>query len=760
MAISNNNVQNVRFLRNGTLFTTRDVAKDALTGFQLTADMDGTMILARYQEGTDPIKTIIGYVYYKDNEHKSITIVDIDDVGTDVKEELDRIDATIGSGATSAYTVTEQLQDLSGSTASTSAETSVEGAKRYADGLKDAMDYTGVTTGTGIYVSNVTQTDGIISASTRVLPSTNSVSGENTVIIDVTETEGQITATAANITGVKLAGYAEGTDADIAATDTLGQALGKLQAQINAMDKSADVVDGQVVTTVTEVDGKVSETKANVKDLQLGGYVKSSSTGAIASADTINEALSKLENKAAAITITNADGSINVTTGASGTDINVNIKTGEHVIAKDGNNGLYTNISLSSITPSSTTVKEEYQLTATDGTKLGETIKIYKDSSIVEIYLGTSGDSVDATTGEITKLDGDKQYLNYVYFKADGTYEMTKINISVFITEQEFASGVTFDSTENKVKGVVDPDSEKNSGGTAFLTVDAAGFKVNGIKQEIIDRINELDAVVTGGTTAGTATSNHVQVIVGEVDGKLTGVTVTETNVADKDKLETLSGKTVTAVEMTGGTAAISAHTDGTKKITINTDGSQIKMTNYTKGSDSGAVASTDSINAAISKIENRIDGEIDALDADVSGNSIHVTVGVQELNGKITGVTVSESNVANADDLAAEIAARKAVDGQTGQTYAKNTSSTFISGATDLNDADVKLDAALKALSDRTVDEVKVNGKTLAETNNGVDIHISSIAGTDAASTPIVINTANNGDVTIKLEGLDCGTY
>lgn len=47
---------------------------------------------------------------------------------------------------------------------------------------------------------------------------------------------------------------------------------------------------------------------------------------------------------------------------------------------------------------------------------------------------------------------------------------------------------------------------------------------------------------------------------------------------------------------------------------------------------------------------------------------------------------------------LDAEIAARKAVDGQSGATYSANTTATYISGANSLNDADVKLDAAIKA--------------------------------------------------------------
>lgn len=54
--------------------------------------------------------------------------------------------------------------------------------------------------------------------------------------------------------------------------------------------------------------------------------------------------------------------------------------------------------------------------------------------------------------------------------------------------------------------------------------------------------------------------------------------------------------------------------------------------------------------------------------------------------------------------ELNTEIEARKTVDGQSGQTYAANDATNYISEATDLNNADVKLDSALKTESDRAI--------------------------------------------------------
>ena len=101
-------------------------------------------------------------------------------------------------------------------------------------------------------------------------------------------------------------------------------ALNEINSKIVAMNKQADPVNGQVVTTVSETDGVVSETKAKVKDLQLGGYSKTTATGAIAGTDTINVAFSKLEN-----TLNTANDEM--LTGITGSDaITVSTKTNKN----------------------------------------------------------------------------------------------------------------------------------------------------------------------------------------------------------------------------------------------------------------------------------------------------------------------------------------------------------------------------------------------------------------------------------------------
>jgi hypothetical protein len=416
-----------------------------------------------------------------------------------------------------------------------------------------------------------------------------------------------------------------------------------------------------------------------------------------------------LENKAATIKIDNADGSINVTTASTGTDINVNIKSGEAVIAKDGNNGLYTNIALSSITPSSTIVKEEYQLTATNGAKLGDSIKIYKDSHIVSItYITDSGDT-------------HYQNLEYVYIDDSGNTQTEYVDISSLVLEAEFGSGVTV--TDHVAHGVVDPTSE------SFFTVGADGFKVAGISAHVQSEIEKLDADVSGNST-------HVTVGVEEVNGVITAVTVAEDNIANADDLAELSGKTVTAITSTNG--SITASIDdaiGCKTYDIETDASKIKMSGFTTvGGDFSAITEDSSVTDAVQTVVE-----------EVIKNEETVSAALNDLNGDITE----------------EIEARKAVDGQSGQTYTANSGKKYISGATSLNDADVKLNDAIESITSGFISGVQLNGEDLPESDNTVNVQINA-SNTAASSTDAIVITQDNSTkaLTLQLGTIDAGTY
>ena len=610
------NLRTIQFLRNAQMYASLEAAKSALNA-KASELLDGSPVVGRYTVQTGEsasdteIRTILGIV-----ANGTISFFNNTEEIDNVLQNLD-----FGPEGGSSSSVIDFIQQTDGKISATTKNVGQLTLAGYAKGESDAAVDTADTINAAISkLENQIDAEETARANQFLATSAASVADDNKVITDVTQTNGVISATASNITGVKLTGYTEAAEvADIADTDTLGQALGKLQKTIHEMDKNADAVDGQVVTTVSEADGVVSETKANVKDLQLGGYEKTNDTGDIASADTINVALSKLENKAAAITINDENGSINVTPTVSGTDISVHIKTGENVIKLDGEGGgIYTNISLSSITPSSDTVKEEYQLTATDGTKLGESIKIYKDSSIVSITYIT-----DPT-------DAHYQNLEYVSIDASGNTQTEYVDISSLVLEAEFGSGITV--TDHVAHGVVDPSSE------SFFTVGADGFKVAGISAFVQSEIESLDA--TGGTQA-IATGKHVAVEVVEADGKITDVTVVEDDIANASDL------TQEIADREAGDTALSDRL-GTGVTSANTATAQFAALS----GDTASTSADTSVEGAKRYADAILANSVAGLDADESGSTAHVTVGVLEVDGVISAVTVSEDNIANADDL------------------------------------------------------------------------------------------------------------
>jgi hypothetical protein len=701
------NIQGIIFLRNGQLYGSRDAAREAITNHKSQLH-DGEGMLARYREEGEgkTVKTLFAVAYIS-GDTKDVTIFDVEGASSDVNELRQQINAKLGEGITSANTVTSQLTALSGDTASTSADTSVEGAKRYADELKSGMDYTGVTTGDGVVIVNVTEADGIVAA------------------------------TAANVGGLKLTDYTKGSESgSVASTDTINQAMSKLEKQIEAEadaraaaidDLDLEVVsgDGEVIISVAEDNGKVSATKSAVKDIKLTGYENTEATGAILDTDDIEDALSKLENNISAsqsaTTLSAADKSITVVTGTAGTTVALNIREGERVLKLDTDatsGGVYTNLNLVKISDDlPETIKERYELRDSDDAKIGESIDIPKDSHIVSITYITEGEHA--------------QNLEYVYMDVSGNTQTTYVDMSELVIEAEFASGVTV--TDGVAHGVVDPTSE------AFLTVGADGFKISGVSGLVTNAVEALSADVSGNST-------HVTVGVAEEDGVITAVTVAEDNIANADDLAELSAKTVTALTSTNGsiTAQINDAV-GCKTYDIKTDADKIQMSGFSADNTSAlsGIVESDSIATAFEK-----------TNAVITENERITAEALTDLDERI-----NELSGGSETSLSDEIAARKAVDGINGSAYTATVGANYISDATSLNDADQKLDSAIHTVATNYVSGITVNGSGVTVTNNIAPIVINA-SDSNGDGNGIIVRTSEGGVITLALGLLDAGTY
>jgi len=626
MAISSNNVQNVKFLRNGSLYGTHDDAYEALTGFTLTTEQDGTIILARYGSGND-VKTLAGLVYVN-GENKSITIIDVEASSGSVEELRQEINAKLGGGISSANTATAQLEALSGNSATdTSATTSVEGAKKYADDLIATLDG-GVTAETGSYVVSVSEVDGKISGTTAELPTVDDAAVAKKFVIAVDETNGEIAVSRGEITSsAKTIVLNDNTD-------------GGVDFDVN--------IDGKSI--VKDADGVLS-----VASTALTQYIGDGKTIEISAADANN------------------------------------------------NKTVRTLLSISSTTPSEANVREQYNLVNASGETIGATIKIYKDSSLYNVYLGHMDDTIAGDPPVVTPGTGDTA-LCFIYHKEDGSYALVPVNVESFLEENEFESGVT--ATNHIVHGVVDPDSEKDSSNDSFLTVGANGFKIDGIKDEIDkklgDIVGDLDATVTGETA-----NQHVSISIEELDGKLvqSGLTITESNIANADDLAALSAKTITDVKSANGSVTVTPANaaDGTKEIDLATDASKIKMSGLTDTTDTkfSGLTENSSVTEAINKI------------------------------------------ITNDGDIAAEIEElREDIDTVSGDVKT-------ISGDVD-------------TIKEQYISGVSVNNKTVAITDKiaKISVESSTSAMTATSTEAIVVDTDDNGNITLGLASIDCGTY
>lgn len=318
------------------------------------------------------------------------------------------------------------------------------------------------------------------------------------------------------------------------------------------------------------------------------------------------------------------------------------------------------------------------------------TIVVPKDNAFVTAQLGHVG-ATAGSDGTITDGSGEDALL-IEYINGSGVYTLVAVPIGSFLKEAEFKDGLAVsnngevsaklgqglefggESGENQsIKVKIDSTSEGDSQTTSvpFLSVGANGVKISGIKDEIDRKIAALD------------------------------------NSSDA----AVAGQYITYISETDGVVAVGGREDI----------ADAPLNGYAKGSDATAVAATDTINEAISKLENQIDAVADAADdahsvvEHASGNT-HVTVaGATNANGGTT-YTVSETNIADADDLADEITraqtAEGAIDTAVGLTKASgsetrsftpttNYGGSGASAATSVMDNMQKLDTQLKTVSD-----------------------------------------------------------
>ena len=334
-----------------------------------------------------------------------------------------------------------------------------------------------------------------------------------------------------------------------------------------------------------------------------------------------------------------------------------------------------------------TNVKEAHKLVDEDGIQAGESIKIYKDSSLKEV-----------------RLVG--QELQFTYILTDGSENTVGVDVSTFLAESEFSDGLQVVDHVVSVK----KDSESES----FLTVSTNGVKVSGVQTAIntaaakattkVEKAAGADKITLASSTAA---DGHVTYTIGQDDIASAALLGTA---ADNKDAATAFGKI--AKEIADRKAAIQAQEEALnaeKTARKAVDG--VDADAYTAKADANYISNAKSLFDADAKLDAAIKEVADTaakahtkVTAKPSG---HVTVEVSN-DGTHDVVKIAENDIASATALTKETAAREAQDNtiEAAVGLAENGShiaatGNYTSGATTVVGEIAKLDAALKQVAD-----------------------------------------------------------
>ena len=552
-------------------------------------------------------------------------------------------------------------------------------------------------------------------------------SADGKVKVKVVEADGKLTSVTVTTDDIASAALL-GTKGDASTVDTAFGRIAKEAADrakaitdaIDGLDSSvaATAKDGNqysVLTGVTQTNGKLAE----MTDVKLAAVAKTGSASDVATTAIVGN------DEHVAVAGTNVSDQI--------TSIATTLKG---ISTAQSNAFKYITVKLSNTEASAlgANVKEAYQVFAytgtwnadtNKGTPVGDTIKIYKDATIKEIYLGNSDDSISTTTGDITKgtIDETKLSLNYAYIKADGTYAMASIPVGNFLRQSEFKNGLQV-AENGEVSVKVDAASE------GFLTVGEAGVKVSGVQTAINTAINGLKANVTSHN------NSNVSVNVVETNGKITDVNVTTTGLAlDNAVVKNVTVNNVNA-DVTGN------------KATVTIDGADIAVADSyettvysepfeTKVGTANHIAANDKISQALKKTENTIS----VLATEVIANEKVTTASVSKL-AESTGVVATDGAIK----------------------YTPNTNANYIREATSVHDATVKLDAAIKTVETNAL--TSVAGSEAITVSGGKTVSLKLDTTKDGNGDGATPKPAGANALTINTDGLylsnvwDCGEY
>ena len=603
------------------------------------------------------------------------------------------------------------------------------------------------------------------------------------VKVEVVQTNGKIetvNVTTTDIASAKLLGETTDDDTKSTAFGKIAKLLKEIETLKQNIGADLNVTDTKqsqkFVTEVSQTKGKISVSRAAFTSTDKTITLSDGADDGIdASVNVDGKTIVKDQTTGKLSAVIEKPKAIEGVDAIKVADNKVSMKINntDNVLTQT-TDGLLTNLKLEKVTTDiPENVKERYKLVGKNNTAIGETIDIYKDTSLKSVELV---DSKPSASGDVKG-----QFLKFVYNTANGSKDTVYVDVSKFLTESEFKNG--FDvATSGEVSIKINDNSKK------ILTVDANGLAIdsteltnevkNGASTVVDEKVNALNVAATEKADAtkgyvkttlsqskGLVSNDKVDVTYGDFNKNQNGIATTE--------------DTKAYVDVKVAASVIGAEVDGTY-LKSTTEGNKVKISANTKpltveksgnvttlsGTSDSLVDSSEMATKVSSFVNTRITESVGGLTNTISGESTDkkVSVSVTQTNGKLASVSVTTkglevdtSNFATKGALATEVANRKAVTGVNGDSYTAPSTATYIKGATSLNDADIKLDSAIKSMASGQLTNIEGSDAVTVSAKSANSQKVSIKLDTETTDNALKVNA---GKGLYLSSVIDCGTF
>ena len=489
--------------------------------------------------------------------------------------------------------------------------------------------------------------------------------------------------------------------------------ISRVDEKIDDLSASTKTFSAATVSEISRLDTKINNevTRATTAENSISVNVAAlSSTTKFFSAATVAE-IERINATATRNKVKSTGNTIVVTEATEGTNLDVNIDS-KTILSNNGE--LKTGLKVMPLAAGEleSNVREAFRLVDNEGRPVdGTTIKIYKSSSLVSV--------------ELINVD-DIDYVRITYIDNEGTTKTMDLNIQQLIFEAEFKDGLVVNEN-GEVSVKIDPTSE------AFLTVSSEGIKVSGLQNAINKAVA---AEAARATTAEDSISANVTTLSSTTEAFSAGT------VAKFELME--SGWNVpgsikhTIEDAFVKSVAVGSSEDSNKSLMrYYNDGDEHKYYVSSSANDmyyNGLPLSTviKNIKDEITQSSNDTDelsaatiNEVARLGGRIDDETTRATAAENSISGTVNTLSAAtESEIKRIEDKLSdnERVTSEAINqlkdeldrteegaglNEDGSYHKHNTvgdMANYITNATSLDDADMMLDSALKAESDRAI--------------------------------------------------------